>query len=346
MIGSVAPGLTLAFTLALAPPVSPAEGAADVVVTALAPVDADRLADVLRIYLTGYGVRVQTARVSDDDDLRARLASARRTGEAHRAVAVVRAAHGDAGRIEIELVDLATEKALVTSVPRPPREEDLYRALALKIQALLRSTLSEADPEVLADLPIGRLVEAAISPVAGTPRARPVALPSLELGYAAVAFPLGASTPPLVLQGLWVAGALALRPWLDVALGGAALGSTREQSGSVFVVASLIPVTVAVRGHLGAGRFSALVGPSAELALASVSSASAATRVRSTRDVMLALGGEGEGRLRVAQPFWVYVRGSALGVLLGRRYHVEGQPILDISGLELAVGAGVGIDLQ
>src|SRR4030095_2779874 len=64
--------------------------------------------------------------------------SARRTGAAVRAIAAVRAAAATSATIESEVVDLATEKALVTSVPRPARDEDLYRALALKIQALLR----------------------------------------------------------------------------------------------------------------------------------------------------------------------------------------------------------------
>ena len=109
-------------------------GAPDVVITASAPVNPERLADAVRAYLTEYGIRVDTAGVGAPGDLRRQLADARSTGEAVRAVAVVRAEPGAPGWIEIELVDLATQKALVTSVPRPPRDEDLYRALALKIR--------------------------------------------------------------------------------------------------------------------------------------------------------------------------------------------------------------------
>ena len=115
-----------------------------IVVTTAPSIDAQRLADALRVYLDEFGIRVETRPAGEADDLRKRLDDARQLGEALRAVAVVRAEHGARGVVEIELIDLATSKALVVSVPRPERDEDLYRALALKIQAVLRATLSEA----------------------------------------------------------------------------------------------------------------------------------------------------------------------------------------------------------
>ncbi len=129
----------------------------EVVVTTGPSMDAQRLADALRVYLDEYGIRVQTRVAVDAVDLQARLDDARALGAAVRAVAVVRADHGAPGSVEIDLVDLATGKALVVSVPRPQRDEDLYRALALKIQAVLRATLSEAradlDSRVVAGTP-------------------------------------------------------------------------------------------------------------------------------------------------------------------------------------------------
>ena len=97
----------------------------EVVVTTGPSMDAQRLADALRVYLDEYGIRVQTRVAADAADLQARLDDARALGTAVRAVAVVRAEHGAPGSVEIDLVDLATGKALVVSVPRPQRDEDL-----------------------------------------------------------------------------------------------------------------------------------------------------------------------------------------------------------------------------
>ena len=119
-----------------------------VVVTAAAPLDSQRLADALRTYLDEFGIHVQVAPATAGGDLRTQLDDARHLGESVRAVAVVRAERETRGEVEVELYDLATDKALVAAVRRPVRDEDLYRALALKIQAILRATFSEARGEL------------------------------------------------------------------------------------------------------------------------------------------------------------------------------------------------------
>ena len=313
--------------------------APDVVVTAAAPVNAQRLADALRAYLTDYGIRVGTAGAGASGDLRQKLGEARRTGEAVRAVAVVRAETGAPGVIEIELVDLATQKALVTSVPRPPRDEDLYRALALKIGALLRSTLSEAPERLASGSGVARLAEA--SPGGLTAHAAEASPPrlSLETGYAAVSFPLGG----LFLQGLSVTGVFAAKPWLELSLGAAGLGATKLQEGEV---ASIVPLVGAARLRLARRRFELLAGPSVEIALARVAASSPTASVRSSRDMIVALGGEAEGRVRIGAAVWLYLRPSLLGVLLGPRYTVQGRPILDASRLEITVAAGIAIGMR
>src|SRR4029077_16374419 len=126
------------------------------------------------------------------DDLRKRLDDARQIGEAVRALAVVRAEHGPPGTVEIERCDLATDKAVIVSVPRPARDEDLYRALALKIQAVLRATLSEAradlDPSSSAGRLVARAVTASPPPVEPAAAAVPMRL-GLDAGYGFVSFP-------------------------------------------------------------------------------------------------------------------------------------------------------------
>ena len=161
-----------------------------IVVTTAPSIDAQRLADALRVYLDEFGIRVETRPAGEADDLRKRLDDARQLGEALRAVAVVRAEHGARGVVEIELIDLATSKALVVSVPRPERDEDLYRALALKIQAVLRATLSEARADLDPRSSLGRLVaeRPARAPEAAAPAARTPQL-ALDAGYGVVAFP-------------------------------------------------------------------------------------------------------------------------------------------------------------
>ena len=105
-----------------------AQAVDQIIVTAAPSIDAQRLADALRVYLDEFGIQVETRPAGEADDLRKRIDDARQLGEALRAVAVVRAEHGPRGLVEIELIDLATSKALVVSVPLPERDEDLYRA--------------------------------------------------------------------------------------------------------------------------------------------------------------------------------------------------------------------------
>ena len=340
-----------------------------VVVTAAAPLDSQRLADALRTYLDEFGIRVEVAPATAGGDLRTQLDDARHLGESVRAVAVVRAERETRGEVEVELYDLATDKALVAAVRRPVRDEDLYRALALKIQAILRATFSEARGELQPGSPVGRLLAAndngtAPAPPDNRPETVPAAatvsapdsiareLPerqappathlALATGYAIVSFPVGG----LVLQGVEVNGVVLPRPWLELTLGSAALGSLHAAGGGVVAVMSVIPVSAAALLRLTRRRTELLFGPSAELAFATVSPNSGTLPVHTTHDVIIGLGGEAEGRLRAWETTWVFARVTALGVLLGERYDVSGVPILDTSRFELSAVAGIGVALR
>src|SRR6188768_817764 len=164
--------------------------------------DAQRLADALRVYLDEYGIRVETRTAPDAADLHERLEGARKLGETVRALAVVRAEHAARGTIDIELIDLATDKALVVSVPRPARDEDLYRALALKIHAVLRATLSEARADLDPGSSLGRLVAQGSAPTPAT--STPPAPVALDVGYGFVSFPIdGPSFGGLAVRASW-----------------------------------------------------------------------------------------------------------------------------------------------
>jgi len=341
IIGNVTGAWTVLAALSLVR----AQAVDQIVVTAAPSMDAQRLADALRVYLDEFGIRVETRAAGEADDLRKRIDDARQLGEDLRAVAVVRAERGARGAVEIELIDLQTDKALVVSVPRPERDEDLYRALALKIQAVLRATLSEARGNLDPKSSLGRLVtEGGAPPRMETPPPAPArAGLALDIGYGVVSFPDGG---PL-FGGLAVRAAWRPRPQLELAIGTAALASASASNGSVEASARIIPVHVTGRRPFQVGRAQFLLGPCADATYIGVSTASPSmtTSVRSVRDVMIGLGGEGEARVAIVASAWLFARFAALGVLNGSRYDVAGAPVLDTSRLEVSgsIGAGVGL---
>ena len=256
-------------------------------VTAAAPLDSQRLADALRTYLDEFGIHVEVAPATADGDLRKQLDDSRHLGEAVRAVAVVRVEREMPGQVEVQLIDLATDKALVVTVRRPARDEDLYRALALKIQAVLRATLSEARAEIAPESAVGKLVaanEAAPSPpreptepatavaTISSSRETPAEHPiddhgrsptgfALATGYTVVSFPVGG----LVLQGVEVGGAVRPERWLELTLGVAALASARAEGNGVDAGLSVVPVSASALLRLAQRRTELLFGPSAAL---------------------------------------------------------------------------------
>jgi hypothetical protein len=333
-----------------------------VLVTASAPLDSQRLADALRSYLDEYGIRVAVAAAESSADLRKQLAEERRLGEAVRAVAVVRAERFTPGTIEIEIMDLATEKALVATVPRPVRDEDLYRALALKIQAILRSTFSEGRAQMEPGSGVGRFLSEGRRG-AGGPRTPSSSLPqvgstedsgglaehervptrlAIETGYLALAFPIGGPA----FQGLAATVIARVGRRLDLTFGSAVLSSIRAEGGGVDAVATIVPLSVSARVHFARERAELLFGPTAQAALVSVSPSSATVRVRPTRSLISAFGVEAEGRLVFWDATWLFARGQALGVLSGQRYDVAGSPILDTSRFEIMATIGVGVGFR
>jgi hypothetical protein len=303
-----------------------------IVVTSAPPLDTQRLADALRVYLGEFGIEVEIAAPGPAEDLRQRIADARRLGESVRAVAVIHAQPGTPDEVEIELTDLATDKTLIAGMPKVARDEDLYRTLALKIQAILRATLSEARGSVDPHSAVGRLISESPAPTGLPPG--PLAL---EAGYGA----LSLTAAGVVLQGLAVGGTYSFARWVDISLSTALLSSTHVSSAGVDAVASLVPVLIGVRGRLRKDRVALSIGPSAELAVISVTAIG--SYVRSSRDILVAFGAEAEAAIRLWGPAWAYLRGGAFGVIDGPRYDIEGTPVLDTSRLQVSLGAGVGV---
>lgn len=306
------------------------------VVTAAAPLDAERLADALRAYLDEFHVDVRTAPAAPTGDLRGELTKTEGIGAAARAWAVVRIADGTPGSAEIELVDRVTAKALVTSVPRPRRDEDLYRAVALKVQALLRATLAEPSPS-LSRSPALTRIAATAAPVPTSADHRL----GLETAFTLVAFSGGR----LRQQGIAVSLARRFGERVEVALGTEALSGIDAQAGAVSASIDRVPLWLAARLTARGGRWEAMVGPVGELAFLSIETSSPTLTVRSGWSVAPALGGQAGGRLRLSDRMWLCARVSALGVIVGQRYTAQGQPLASLSGLQIGFQAGMGVDL-
>ena len=314
-----------------------------IVVTPVAPLDAQRLADAMRAYLDKVTVHIEPPRPAAPDGMRQRLDDARRVGEPVHAGAVVRVervpAGGEPAEVEIELIDLTTDEILIATVAPPTRDEDLYRALALKIQAMLRVRWSGAPPGKGgqgSDSPGPAGPDAVVSAtfVAGTPSAF-----SVDVGLAILSFPISG---PL-LDGLEVRGRWRPSQHVALTLGTALLGSIRASSGGVDASASIVPLRLSAMLRLTAGRAELFAGPAAELSFLRISATSTTTPVRSAHHAMLALGGEMDARLELSGPLWMFVRAAAMGVLNGERYDASGVPLIDTSRFELASTLGLAV---
>ena len=308
-----------------------------IVVTTAGPLDAQRLSDALHVYLDEFGIAIDSGPAAEGQDLRQRMAAARLLGETVRAVAVLRAEGDSRDTVEIELDDLTTHKTLIASVPKPPRDEDLYRTLALKIQALLRATLSEARQTLDPRSAAGRLAAEARPPI-DTSAALDGRL-ALEAGYQA----LSLTAAGALLQGLSAVASWRVGHRFDLALGTAALSTVRISRDGVDAVAEIVPLFVAARARWRWQRVELLAGPAGEAALASVTTVSATLPVRSPRNLLFALGIEGELRVAVGGPFELFARGDVFAVLDAPSYDVSGMSILDTSRLHLAASTGLGI---
>jgi hypothetical protein len=324
--------------LCLALAAAPGGGSRELlVVSSSAPLDGERLADALRAYL-GEVADVRTAPASTSGDLRLDLAELRRAGGEVRALAAVRVAGAGADTIEIQVVDRLTDKALLATIPRPPRAEDLYRAVALKVQALLRSTLAEV-PELVRDRPeLARLADVA-PPRAGAARV------SLETGYVVSTFPLGG----LAQQGLAFtasyasAAATILRARLEARAGVAVLQSAKETSGDVTLVVDQLPVDVSLGLRWSGPRAALSAGALAVVSFTSATPSGPPMTAPSQHAVVPSLGGVLEARWSVGARAWLFARADGLGVLAGERYLVRGATVVDTSRLQARGALGLGV---
>jgi len=304
-----------------------------VVVTATAPVDATRLAETLRPYLDDSAVEVRVAPAVAPGDLRAELAGLRAAGVDLRALAAIQVSQAGARDLEIQLVDLVTNKTLVASVPSAAHEADRYRVLALKIQGLLRSAFYEAVTTSSATPAVERIVA---SPPLSEPRPHVF---TWETAYALVAFPLDG----FVLQGVLVRGTWSPRPWVGLGLGSRALIPAQRQHEELSISVSRVPASLTADLRFDGRRLGGAAGVVGELSVERVTVRSDTAPRRSHTLLVPAVGLEAEGRVRLARSAALFVRGSALAVLSADRYTVRGVPVLDPSRWQMGLDAGLSL---
>jgi len=317
--------------------------ATPVVVTTVAPLDAPRLADALHAYLNDAVVQVVPLPPGKTDDVRQRLRQqvddARQVGQAAGATTVIRVerdeSEGGTGDFEIALVDLTNDEVVIASIAPPARDEDRYRALALKIQAVLRAHISAAVAR--AGHSGGSSPDASGADVLATARRSESSALGLDVGLALVAFPIAG---PL-LEGVEGRGRWLPSERTALTIGAALLGSASASSGGVSAVATMVPLRATAALRLGTGRAALFAGPCAELSFLRIAATSADTPVRSVRHLTVALGAEADARLALTGPLSLFARVAALGVLNGESYEAAGVPLIDTSRFELGATAGV-----
>jgi hypothetical protein len=310
-----------------------------VIVSAMAPLDGQRLGDALAAYLDERGVKVELAPPVEAAALEDRIAALRAAAAAAHALAAVHVQRA-AASIQIDLVDMVTDKSLLSIASTPRRDEDLYRTVALKIQALLRATASEPEAGVEASPPMARLAAERSPPAAA---AEPARL-SLRAGYALWAFAPGG----LSAQGLAVEARARVASRFEVALGASALTAVRGKAGDASVSASVFPLDASVAARLLDRRLQLWTGLAAQVALvdATASGTGTGTTARRVREPFVAAGARLEGRLPVGASTWLSLSGALSAVLLGERFTVEGAPAVDMSSLVAVFGLGVGVALR
>jgi hypothetical protein len=95
--------------------------------------------------------------------------------------------------------------------------------------------------------------------------------------------------------------------------------------------------------HLRRPRLEGAISGVVALNVLVLDAESPAREVRSERTVVPGLGVALAGRVRLAKVLWLHVRATVLGLPWGERFLVRGDPVFDVSGLQVTGEAGLGV---
>jgi hypothetical protein len=325
--------------LLAAQPGPPARRARPVLVaTAVPPLSAERLADALRTYLDAEKLEVRTAPVAASGDLRAELADTARMAAELRASLALRVAEREHGTIEIELMSLAPQRALLASMPRPVRDEDFYRALALKVQVMVRSLAAdeegtpatEVTHNVTTPAPLSELATAARPAVPARARRR-----GLQMGYTAVAFPAGR----LAQQGIALRGIVELGSGWRLWLGTRALTPLHEELDGITVRATTVPLLAGLEHWWVLSKVALGGGALLQDELRRVRASAKDVPFYESSTMVPGAGISLGFHVVVAPMLRLGVHAAVAGLLASDRYLVGNEAILDASRIEAQIDA-------
>ena len=278
--------------------------AASLRVSAEPPLSGERLGDALRSYLDGAEVRIEPPPSAVDG-------TNTRPAEPGTVVITLRKSRALGEDAEVVLVD--GEETIVARLPGALRTEDLYRAAALKAQALLQRRLPT--PPFVA--PDGMLDE----------RAAPSTRPGMGgiLLDVDLAMMLPTSGPPREALRLGTGLALGKRWRLD--LGTYLEPRQTAESQGVQVTSWEIPVCLSLGYAWHTGVWQGWVETMGHAAIRRISAEAAGVISNSDTTVSPRAGGALGADVAIAPGLRAHARASVLAVLADTRYRVDGQVV-------------------
>ena len=290
--------------------------AAPLRVSAEPPLSGERLGDALRSYVDAAEVTIEPAPSTSDGTRPAELGTM---------VITLRKSRAMGEDAEVVLVD--GEETIVARLPGALRTEDLYRAAALKVQALLQR----------------RGVVAAGAAMEGTinERATPSTLPStvaflLDIDLAAIMPTSGPSR-----EALRLAAGLQLGQRWRLDLGTYLEPRQTADAQGIHVTSWEIPVCLSLGFSLRTGVWQGWVEGVGHAAFRKLSAEAAGIVSNSDTTVSPRAGGALGVAVAIAPGMRAHARASALAVLADARYRVDGQIVWPVARALVLVELGL-----
>jgi hypothetical protein len=274
--------------------------AASLRVSAEPPLSGERLGDALRSYVDGADVTIEppasdSARPAEPGTMVITLQKSRAIGE-------------DA---EVVLVD--GEETIVARLPGALRTEDLYRAAALKVQALLLRRVAPVPPA-----PVAETLNARAAP--STPPDRGAFLLAVDLAM------LVPTSGP-VREALRLAAGLQLGQRWRLELGTYLEPRQTADAQGIHVTAWEIPVCLSLGFAWHTGVWQGWLEGVGHAAIRNLSAEAAGIVSNTDTTVSPRAGGAVGVAVAIAPGLRAHARASALAVLADARYRVDGQVV-------------------
>jgi hypothetical protein len=294
--------------------------AASLSVSAEPPLSGDRLGDALRAYVDAVNVTV--APVPDEES-----GTLRPTGGM--VTVSLRKSHGAGEDATVIVVD--GDETVVARLPGVLRTEDLYRAAALKVQALLQRRAPPGGGD------FSEALSAERAPTAWLPRDRLL----LDVGLAWIIPSAGLGN-----QGLHLGAGLGLGKRWRIELGGYVEPSQSTHNQDIAVSGWELPFELSLGLALHRGAWQAWLQALGQLAMRRVSAEGASIGPASDTTVSPRAGGALAFAVGLSPGLTLQARASLLASLADTRYRVDGQVVWPAARALLLFEAGFAYGIR